>query len=105
MNQNTDKIQNESDPQETQEWLESLQAVIEREGPERAHYLIEQLVDYTRRSGGYLPYKATTAYINTIPPHLGARHPRSEERRVGKSVDLGGRRSAAHFAGSRCGIE
>jgi pyruvate dehydrogenase complex dehydrogenase (E1) component len=47
MNQNTDKIRSDSDPLETQEWLESLQAVIESEGPERAHYLIEQLVDYS----------------------------------------------------------
>ncbi len=60
----------DTDPQETAEWLESLQAVIEREGPERAHQLIEHLVDFTRRSGGYLPYDATTAYVNTIPPHL-----------------------------------
>jgi pyruvate dehydrogenase E1 component len=75
MNQETDKVLKDSDSEETREWLESLQAVIEREGPERAHFLLEQLVDYTRRSGGYLPYKATTAYINTIPVQLGARHP------------------------------
>jgi len=75
MNQETDKALHDADPQETLEWLESLQAVIEREGPERAHYLLEQLVDYTRRSGGYLPYDATTAYINTIPAQQGARHP------------------------------
>ena len=74
MNQELDKTRNDSDQEETREWLESLQAVIEREGPERAHYLIEQLVDYTRRSGGYLPYKATTAYINTIPANLGKKH-------------------------------
>ncbi len=60
----------DTDPQETTEWLESLQAVIEREGPQRAHQLLEHLVDFTRRSGGYLPYDATTAYINSIPPHL-----------------------------------
>jgi len=65
----------DADPQETTEWLESLQAVIEREGPERAHELLEHLVDYTRRSGGYLPYDATTAYINTIPPHLEEESP------------------------------
>jgi pyruvate dehydrogenase E1 component len=84
MNQENDKSPIESDPQETQEWLESLQAVIEREGPERAHFLIEQMVDYTRRSGGYLPYKATTAYINTIPAHLGKKHPGDSqlERRI-----------------------
>ena len=63
----------DDDPQETNEWLESLQAVIEHRGTERAHYLIEKLVDYTRRSGGHLPYDATTAYINTIPPNLEER--------------------------------
>jgi len=79
MNQDIDKINNESDQEETKEWLESLQAVIEREGPDRAHYLIEQMVEYTRRSGGYLPYKATTAYINTIPTQLGKKHPGNNE--------------------------
>jgi pyruvate dehydrogenase E1 component len=79
MNQKDEKITQDSDPQETQEWLESLQAVIEREGAERAHYLLEQLVDFTRRSGGYLPYNATTAYINTIPAQIGARHPGNTE--------------------------
>src|SRR5210317_1614776 len=79
MDQKTDKTQIDTDQLETTEWLESLQAVIEREGPDRAHFLIEQLVDYTRRSGGYLPYKATTAYINTIPVHLGKKHPGNTE--------------------------
>ena len=84
MTQELDKIQSDLDQEETKEWLESLQAVIEREGPERAHSLIEQLVDYTRRSGGYLPYKATTAYINTIPANLGQKHPGNTqlERRI-----------------------
>ncbi|MGB6848126.1 MAG: pyruvate dehydrogenase (acetyl-transferring), homodimeric type [Thermoanaerobaculia bacterium] len=57
------------DPQETQEWKDALEEVVERDGPERAHYLIESLVEKARRSGAYLPYNATTAYINTIPPH------------------------------------
>lgn len=56
------------DPTETQEWLDALQAIINEEGPERAHFLIEQLIDLNRRSGGHLPYQATTAYLNTIPP-------------------------------------
>jgi pyruvate dehydrogenase E1 component len=66
-----------SDPDtlETQEWLEALEAVIEREGPERAHYLLEKLIDEARRSGAYIPYSANTAYINTIPPHLEERSP------------------------------
>ena len=54
------------DPVETSEWLESMRAIIEHGGLERAHYLLELLVDFTRRSGGHLPYDATTAYINTI---------------------------------------
>jgi pyruvate dehydrogenase E1 component len=55
------------DPQETQEWIESLEAVLEREGTERAHFLLEKLIDKARRSGAYLPYTANTAYLNTIP--------------------------------------
>jgi pyruvate dehydrogenase E1 component len=88
MNRKVDKEHKDSDPQETSEWLESLQAVIEREGPERAHYLLEHLVDYTRRSGGHLPYDATTAYINTIPPHLEVHSPGQieMERRIGAII-------------------
>ncbi len=55
------------DPQETQEWMESLDSVLEREGPERAHFLLDKLIDKTRRSGAYLPFSANTAYVNTIP--------------------------------------
>ena len=56
------------DPQETQEWLDALDGVLDVEGPQRAHYIVEKLIDKARRSGAYLPYNATTAYINTIPP-------------------------------------
>jgi len=59
----------DGDPQETQEWLDALDAVIEIEGVERSHYLLERLIDKARRSGVNLPYSAKTAYINTIPPH------------------------------------
>ncbi|MDH3219998.1 MAG: pyruvate dehydrogenase (acetyl-transferring), homodimeric type [Gammaproteobacteria bacterium] len=55
------------DPEETQEWIESLDSVLQREGPERAHFLLEKLIDKTRRSGVYLPFSANTAYVNTIP--------------------------------------
>ena len=63
------------DALETQEWVDALDAVMQREGPERAHFLLEKLVDKARRSGAYLPYSANTAYINTIPPHLEAKSP------------------------------
>lgn len=61
------------DAQETREWLDSLRAVISRHGHTRAHYLIEQLIDHARRSGAHIPYRANTAYLNTIAPHLEAR--------------------------------
>ena len=66
---------NDPDAMETQEWLDALEAVMEREGAERAHYLLEKMVDKARRSGAYLPYKAQTAYLNTIPPHMEERSP------------------------------
>ncbi len=56
------------DSLETQEWLESMESVLENEGPERAHFLLEKLIDRARRGGTHLPFEATTAYVNTIPP-------------------------------------
>ncbi len=69
----------DTDPTETQEWLDALRGVIAHEGPQRAHYLLERLVDAARRSGAYLPYSAQTAYLNTIPPHLQAKSPGDHE--------------------------
>ncbi|HEY6864013.1 MAG TPA: pyruvate dehydrogenase (acetyl-transferring), homodimeric type, partial [Burkholderiales bacterium] len=63
------------DPQETREWLEALDGVLATQGPDRAHFLIEQLIDKARRSGAYLPFSANTAYINTISPERQARIP------------------------------
>ncbi len=69
----------DADETETQEWLDALAAVIEHEGPERAHFLLEQLIDKARRSGANLPYDANTAYVNTIPTHLEAKSPGDHE--------------------------
>ncbi len=66
---------NDPDTLETAEWLDALEAVIEREGPQRAHFLLEALIDKARRSGTHIPYSANTAYINTIPPHLEEQSP------------------------------
>lgn len=60
--------QKDIDQQETQEWLEALESILEREGVDRAHFILEQLIAKARKSGAYLPYSATTAYLNTIPP-------------------------------------
>ena len=63
------------DPQETQEWLEALDSVLKREGIERGHFILEQLVARARKSGAYLPYSANTAYLNTIPPSREEKSP------------------------------
>ncbi|MEJ2425483.1 MAG: pyruvate dehydrogenase (acetyl-transferring), homodimeric type [Candidatus Thiodiazotropha sp.] len=72
------------DPIETQEWLDALEAVLENEGVDRAHFLIERLVDKARRSGAHLPFSANTAYLNTIPVTKQKRFPgdRAMERRI-----------------------
>ena len=74
----------DNDELETQEWIEALNSVIDAEGSERAHFLIEMMIDQARRSGSNLPYNATTAYVNTIPTHLQQRHPGNPdmERRI-----------------------
>ncbi len=60
---------NDDDASETREWLDALESVLQREGPERAHFLLEALIDKARREGAHIPYSANTAYLNTIPPH------------------------------------
>jgi len=67
--------QNDIDPGETREWIEALQAVLEQDGSERAHFLIEQLVAVTRHSGFDIPFSANTAYLNTIPVSRQAQFP------------------------------
>ncbi len=66
---------NDTDAQETREWLEALDAVIANEGPERAHFLLEQLIDEARQAGIDRPFSANTAYVNTIPTDQEERCP------------------------------
>ncbi len=56
------------DPAETREWLEALDSVLEYEGPDRAFFLLDEVVTEARRKGAAVPYSATTPYLNTIPP-------------------------------------
>ena len=55
------------DPLETNEWLESLSEVIEKDGSQRAHYLIKELINKAYMEGANIPYTQNTPYINTIP--------------------------------------
>jgi pyruvate dehydrogenase E1 component len=57
----------DQDPEETREWLDSIESVIRAGGGERAHFLLERVIDRARRSGAWLPFKPNTAYVNTIP--------------------------------------
>ncbi len=66
---------NDPDIQETQEWLDALEVVLEREGRHRAHFLLEKMVEKARLSGAYIPFSANTAYLNTIPAHLEEHSP------------------------------
>jgi len=66
---------NDSDAQETREWLEALSAVAAAEGPERAHFLLDQLIEEARHIGIDMPFSGNTAYVNTIPPDQEERSP------------------------------
>jgi len=55
------------DAQETQEWIDALQSVIETDGSGRARYLLKELTNAAREAGAQLPYGLNTPYINTIP--------------------------------------
>ncbi|CAG4884738.1 pyruvate dehydrogenase, decarboxylase component E1, thiamin-binding [Georgfuchsia toluolica] len=63
------------DPVETQEWLDSIQSVLEHEGAARARYLIERLSETMHRSGVDVPMRRNTPYVNTIPADQQERSP------------------------------
>ena len=77
----------DTDSLETKDWIESLDSVIKNEGIERAHFILEKLIEYSRVNGVRLPYSPKTPYLNTIP--LEAQEPfpgnRAIERRI-KSI-------------------
>ena len=75
-------------PEETNEWLEALENIIEEGGPKRAHYILEKLIDKGRRKGTYLPFRATTAYLNSIDVEDEPKMPgdRDIERRIRSAI-------------------
>lgn len=56
----------DEDPQETREWLESIESVLSVEGRPRAHYLIDQLLDFDVAQHGDFYGRVTTPYVNTV---------------------------------------
>jgi pyruvate dehydrogenase E1 component len=71
-------------PQETAEWTEALDQVMDEQGPDRAAYLLEHLTEKARVSGAELPIHLNTPYVNTIRPEEEAPYPgdRAIERRI-----------------------
>lgn len=67
------------DPLETNDWLEALESVLKREGPERAHFLLDKLIEKGRRSGANLRFSANTAYLNSIPLEQEEKNPGDHE--------------------------
>jgi pyruvate dehydrogenase E1 component len=66
-------------PQETSEWVEALDEIIDEAGPDRASYVIERLMERAANLGVPLPLRWNTAYMNTIPPEEEAAYPGDRE--------------------------
>ena len=71
-------------PQETSEWVEALDEIIDQAGPDRAAFLLEQLTERARLDGVELPVQLNTPYVNTIRTEDEAPYPgdRAMERRI-----------------------
>jgi pyruvate dehydrogenase E1 component len=71
-------------PQETSEWVEALNEIIDQAGPDRAAFLLEQLTERARLDGVELPVQLNTPYINTIRTEDEVPYPgdRALERRI-----------------------
>jgi pyruvate dehydrogenase E1 component len=73
---------------EEREWREAIASVIAFEGTSRADDLLTDVVETARRSGARLPFAATTAYLNTIPPNEEPPHPgnRAIEHKIRSAI-------------------
>ena len=71
-------------PQETSEWVEALDEMIDQAGPDRASYLLEHLMERAANLGVQVPLRWNTPYINTIPPEEEVAYPgdRAMERKI-----------------------
>lgn len=72
------------DPIETQEWIDAIEGVIEVEGSERAHFLLDRILHAGRKRRAVLPDSSITPYLNTIPLEKQEPHPgdRAIEHRI-----------------------
>lgn len=95
----------DTDPLETTEWIDSLRAVLEASGPERAHFLMRRLHESLQTGGIELPYLVQSPYVNTIPPDKQPQYPGdlAMEQRIRRIVRWNAavmvHRANHHFAG------
>jgi len=77
-------VYKDADPQETREWIESIEDALEEHGSERTRFLLEELIDYAQAKGVRLPFNTNTPFINTIHPEKQPEFPgdRDLERRI-----------------------
>ena len=77
-------VYKDADPQETREWIESIEDALEEHGSERTRFLLEELIDYAQAKGARLPFNTNTPFINTIHPDKQPEFPgdRDLERRI-----------------------
>ena len=77
----------DQDPQETQEWIESIEDALEEHGYERTRFLLETLIDFAQSKGARLPFNTSTPFSNTILPGQEPKYPgdRELERKI-KSI-------------------
>ena len=79
--------QKDTDPQETQEWLESIDDALEEHGFDRARFLLEELIEHAQARGARLPFNTNTPFINTILPQDQPNYPGNREiERTIKSI-------------------
>src|SRR5581483_9589466 len=74
----------DTNPQETSEWLEALDELVAEQGPERAAFLLRRVVEHAANSGVTAPLRVNTPYVNTIPAEEELPYPgdRQIERRI-----------------------
>ena len=74
----------DTDPQETKEWIDSMKSLIYHSGSDRAHFILNKLVSYSRSNGIRMPFRPNTDYINTIP--LEQQEPYSGDRAIERRI-------------------
>ncbi|MCA8960064.1 MAG: hypothetical protein KDC38_06105, partial [Planctomycetes bacterium] len=78
----------DADPRETDEWLESIDSVLDVSGPARTRFLVRKLIDHAQHLRIGLPALVQTPYVNTIKPEDEPDYPGDEqlEKRIRRLV-------------------